>query len=265
MTEKTNTLQILTAGVAKDIIKSTVEKWNVQHPELQAEMYADGSVDLIRKVQAGERCDVIVIADDTIIKSMMMPQLAEGYIIFAGNRMVLAATGDNDISSENWKEKLLAPETKFAHKNPYADPGGYRGLMALMLAENVETGLAEKLLNHPGHIGMDPKLTLATLPPHDYLFDYYSNAVKRGAKFAQLPDIMDQSNPQLAEEYAKISFAVDANNTVVCTPIAHAVTIPTVAQHKEAAKEFVKMFLQTDFEALSFVKYNTSVGEDILK
>ena len=194
-----------------------------------------------------------------------MPQLATGYIVFAGNRMVISAKGDNTIDSTNWKEKLLDPDAKFAHKNPYADPGGYRGLMALMLADKVEAGLAEKLLNHPGHIGMDPKLTLATLPIHDYLFEYYTGAANRGAVFAQLSDIMDQSNPGFAEEYAKISFAVDSENTIVCTPISHAVTIPTVSQHKDAAKEFVKLFLQTDFVALNFVERNETVGEDILK
>lgn len=260
-----NTLQILTAGVAKEIIKDVVEKWNETHDKLKAEMYSDGSVDLIRKIKAGDRCDVVVIADDTIIKSMMMPDLADGYIVFAGNHMVITAKGEKQITSENWKEVLLESDTRFAHKNPYADPGGYRGVMALMLADKVEEGLSEKLINHPGHIGMDPKLTLATLPPHDFLFEYYTGALSRGASFAQLPEIMDQSNPDLVREYAKISFAVDSENTVVCTPISHAVTIPTVAVHKEAAKEFVKMFLQTDFKALGFVERNEKFGEDILK
>lgn len=264
MQNKENTLQIFTAGVVKDVIKDVVEKWNESHNELKAEMYSDGSVDLIRKIKAGDRCDVVAIADDAIIKSMLMPQLATGYIVFAGNRMVITAKGKKQITSENWKEVLLAPDTRFAHKNPYADPGGYRGVMALLLADKLEEGLTDKLINHPGHIGMDPKLTLATLPPHDFLFEYYTGALSRGASFAQMPDIMNQSNPDLAEEYAKISFAVDSENTVVCTPISHAVTIPTVAQHKEAAKEFVKMFLQTDFKALGFVERNERVGKDIL-
>lgn len=262
--KKDTTLKILTAGVAKELIKATVDKWNVKHSELQAEMYSDGSVDLIRKIKSGERCDVVVIADDTIIQSMMMPDLAEGYIIFAGNRMVVTAKGDKDITSENWKEVLLDPDTKFAHKNPYADPGGYRGLMALMLADMCDEGLAEKLLNHPGHIGMDPSLTLATLPPHDFLFEYYSGAANRDAKFAFLPEIMDQSAAALAEEYAKVSFSIDAENIVVCTPISHAVTIPTFAVHKEAAKEFVKMFLETDFKAHNFIERNKIIGENIL-
>lgn len=265
MQNKENRLQIFTAGVAKDIIWDIVEIWNAQHPELQADMYSDGSVNLIRKIQGGEPCDVAVIADNAIIESMLMPQLAAGYIIFAGNKMVISAKGDKQISSENWKDALLAPDTKFAHKNPYADPGGYRGLMALMLADQVEEGLAQKLLEHPGHIGMDPNLTLMTLPPHDFLFEYYSGAANRGAVFAELPAIMDQSDSDLAEEYAKVSFVVDENNTIVCTPISHAVTIPSTAKHKAAAKQFVKMFLDTDFKSYNFIQRTEIVGEEILK
>ena len=265
MPNKENRLQIFTAGVAKDIIQNIVKIWNEQHPQLQADMYSDGSVNLIRKIQNGDPCDVAVIADNTIIESMLMPRLAAGYIIFAGNKMVISAKGSKQITSENWKDVLLAPDTKFAHKNPYADPGGYRGLMALMLADQVEEGLGQKLLEHPGHIGMDPSLTLSTLPPHDFLFEYYSGAASRGAVFAELPAVMDQSDPALAEKYAKVSFAVDAGSSVVCTPSAHAVTILSTSKHQEAAKQFVKLFLETDFSSHNFVERTEIVGEDILK
>ena len=259
------TLQVFTAGVAMGAVKEAVQHWNLKHPEMQAEMHPGGSVDLIRKVLAGERCDVFITADDTLIKSMMMPDAAKGYISFAGNKVVIAAKGDAEISSENWKEKLLDPNAKFAHKNPYGDPGGYRGVMALLLADKVEAGLADKLMNHPGHIGMDPDLNMGNMPPHDYAFEYYSGAVSRGMKFAELPSVMDQSDPVLSEIYADAKFAVDENNTVVCTPISHGVTIPETAKFKAEAQAFVTEFLKKDFAQFNFLPRREAVGEDILK
>ena len=73
---------------------------------------------------------------------------------------------------------------------------------------------------------------------------------------------MDLSDPALAEEYAKVSFAVDDENTVTATPIAHALTIPKTALNKKAAKEFAKMFLAIDKEARGFLPREGIVGKD---
>ena len=262
--QKEKTLQVFTAGVAMGVVKEAVQMWNLKHPELQAEMHPGGSVDLIRKVLAGERCDVLITADDTIIESMMMPEHAKGYITFAGNKMVVVGRNGNEITNENWKEKLLDPNTTFAHKNPYGDPGGYRGVMLLLLADQYEKGLGEKLMNHPGHIGMDPKLTREALAGVNYTFEYYSGAASRNECFAELPEVMDLSNPDLAEIYAKATFAVDENNVVTGTPITHGITIPEKAKFKEEAKDFVKLFLKTDFAAHNFLERKGSTGEDIL-
>ena len=166
------TLQVFSAGVAMGVVKEAIQHWNLKHPERQAELVPGGSVDLVRRILAGERCDVLVTADDTLIKSMMMPETAKGYISFAGNKMVVVSRGDKEITNENWKEMLLDPNAKFAHKNPYGDPGGYRGVMALLLAENIEEGLGKKLMDHPGHLGMDPNLNMSNMPEHDYSFEY---------------------------------------------------------------------------------------------
>lgn len=262
--QKDKTLQVFTAGVAMGVVKEAIQIWNLKHPELQAEMHPGGSVDLIRQAIAGERCDVLITADDTIIKTMMMPEHAKGYITFAGNKMVVVGRNGNEINNENWKEKLLDPKTTFAHKNPYGDPGGYRGVMLLLLADQYEKGLGEKLMNHPGHIGMDPNLKREAMAGVDYTFEYYSGTASRGESFAELPEVMDLSNPNLADVYAKAKFAVDENNVVTGTPITHGVTIPENAKYKEAAKEFVKLFLKTDFAAHNFLERSGKEGEDIL-
>lgn len=263
--DKENTLQVFCAGVAMGVAKAAIQKWNLAHPELQAVLSPGGSVDLIRRAIDGERCDVLISADDGIIGSMMMPENAKGYIVFAGNKMVITANPGYEINSENWKEKLLDPKATFLHHNPYGDPGGYRAVMSMLLADTVEPGLAEKLMNHPGHYGMDKNMKRSDLPEIMYSFGYYSGPASKGAAFAELPETMDLSSDALSEEYAKVSFAVDDKNTVTATPICHGLTIPTTAKYPEAAKEFAKMFLETDFSAYGFIeKEQVVVGEDIL-
>ena len=95
-----------------------------------------------------------------------------------------------------------------------------------------------------------------------YEFTYYSGAKSSGLNFAELPAVMDLSDPALADTYAKVSFAVDNENTVIATPIAHALAIPIAAAHKEAAKEFAKMFLAIDKEAAGFLPREGVNGGD---
>lgn len=262
--ERDKTLQIFTAGVAMKVVTATAQRWNLAHPERQAEVHVGGSIDLIRRILAGERCDVLVTADDTTITQMLMPEYAKGFITFASNKMVVSASPGAHISSANWKEKLLAPDATFYHKNPYGDPGGYRGVMALILANAVEPGLGDRLMAHPGHIGMDPALTPSTTPAHKYAIEYYSAAASRDAEFAELPDEMNLSNPALADTYATATFAVDKNNTVVGTPITHGVTIPTTARFNNEAQAFVCDFLANDFSAWHFLPAHAVHGDNIL-
>ena len=257
------TLNIFSAGVARKVVNDTITKLKKANPNLEINLTVDGSVDLIRRCLNGESCDLLILADDKIIDKMMIPDAATGYIVFAGNRMVVAANEGYEINTDNWKEKLLASDATFDHHNPYADPGGYRSVMSMMLADRIEPGLAEKLLNHPGYFGMgnDPE----DMPEIKYCFDYYTRAAGRGAMIAELPEIMNLSNDELADEYAQVNFAVDENNTITAAPINHALTIPVTAQNPAESKEFAALFLESDFESYGFVKRYSAVGNDILK
>lgn len=258
-----STLNIFSAGVARKVVNDTIKKWNQIYPDISVDLTVDGSVDLIRRCLSGEPCDLLILADDKIIDQMMIPVATTGYIIFAGNRMVIAANEGYEIGDDNWQEKLLASDATFDHHNPYADPGGYRAVMAMMLADKLEPSLADKLLNHPGHFGMgnDP----ADMPEIKYCFDYYTRAAGRGAMIAELPAVMNLSLDELTDIYAEVSFAVDEDNTITATPINHALTIPATAINADSAKEFAELFLQTDFTEYGFIKRYSTIGQDILK
>lgn len=255
-------LTIFSAGVARKVVTHTIEQWNEQNPQLPAYLITDGSVDLIRRCLSGEPCDILILADNSIIESMIFPNSASGYVIFAGNRMVVAANEGYEINSDNWKSKLLDPSATFDHHNPYADPGGYRAVMSMMLADYFEEGLASKLLKHPGHFGMTQSSD--ELPEIKYCFDYYTRAADRGAPIADLPTIMDLSRDDFAEDYAKVQFHIDATHSITAAPICHALTIPQSAVHPEEAKQFANLFLTTDFTKYGFVKRFAVKGANIL-
>jgi ABC-type molybdate transport system substrate-binding protein len=138
--------------------------------------------------------------------------------------------------------------------------------MAILLADLYKPGLTDLLMKHPGHMGMDKNPSIfANLKEAQYEFMYYSNAKSSGIEYAELPEVMDLSNPAFASTYAKVSFSVDEKNTVRGTPIAHALTIPNTATHKEAAKEFAEMFLAIDKKAAGFLPSEGIIGKDPLR
>ena len=256
-------LNVFCAGVSMNLAKETAEQWNRLHPELSVVLTFGGSVDLIRDCIAGDPCDVLISADETIIRDMMMPEHADGCRIWAGNKMVVIGEG---ISTENWEEKLLTPDATFKHHNPYGDPGGYRAVMAMLLADMYKPSLTESLMSHPGHIGMEKNTgPFGNMKETAYEFGYYSGAKASGKNFAELPEVMNLSDPGLASTYAKVSFSVDNENTVIAAPISHALTIPKTARHKVEAKEFVKMFLALDKAEAGFLLREGVIGEDPIR
>lgn len=256
-------LHIKTAGVAMGIVQKAVKIWNAMHPELPAECKGGGSVDLINQVKDGALCDVLILADETIIESMLMPEYTSGYRIFAGNKMVILGLEKHSISSDNWKETLLSPDVTFGHFNPYGDPGGYRAVMSLLLADKVEDGLSAKLMNDPGHKGMDRDQPHGQGPAM-YTIGYYTMAVSKQIPFAELPAAMNLSDESLRETYATVHFDIDEKNSVTATPISHALTIMNDSKNKKAAQDFCRLFLNSDFQEAGFLKREGVYGIDPL-
>jgi len=253
-------LRILSAGVALLAATDTVAKWNAENPDFPAVLDSGGSVDLIRRVLGGEPCDLLILADSVIIEIMLMPEHADGYCVFAGNRMVLRATEDHNLNENNWKDKLLSPKTVFTHTDPFGDPGGYRAVMTMKLADEFEAGLSDKLLHHPGYAGLKRGQSARSLPPHDYMFYYYTGALAADVPFAVLPPVMDLSDEGLADAYAKVSFDISETITVSGAPIRHAMTVPCMAQNPPLAREFAELFLHYDFAGKGFLPRCGKVG-----
>ena len=119
------------------------------HPEVDVQMEAHGSIQVIRHVtEIHDLIDVVVTADYALIPMLMyagtVPEsnqpYADWYIKFASNRLVLAYTPESrtadEVNAENWYEIIARPEVRFGLSDPRFDAAGYRSLMIVQLAES---------------------------------------------------------------------------------------------------------------------------------
>ena len=258
-------LKVFSAGVAAKLARQAAERYGDEFGG-EVELEIGGSTAGVKKLITGEKYDVMILADSSNIDELMMPEYADGYCIWGGNEMVVAG---NDITSENWKDKLLAPEAVISHHDPYGDPSGYRAVMAMQLADRVEPGLSDKLLSHPGYKGLDkaqyvkkPGIRREPRPLKDgeYQFTYRSGAVSMGQNFAALPPEMNLGNPMCEELYNSASFQVSDGVAVRGTAIYHAVVIPKAAENKAEAEDFAKIFLANRFMMHGFTPVQRKVG-----
>lgn len=266
-------LRIFSAGVCGKIAKETLERYKKENPDMECELIMGGSTGGINKLLSGEKFDLMLLADDSNIKQLMMPEYCSGYYIWGGNEMVVVG---NDVNDDNWAEKLTSDEATLKHMNPYDDPSGYRAVMAIKLADRVEDGLSERIFSNPNYKGLDRKQYERNRKPDNkkpdhkafapmcednvYQISYRSSAVGNNFNYALLPKVMNLGDENFEEEYNKVSFVVDGGNEIFGTTIFHAAVTPDNAQNKEAAEEFLKEFLNTDFVKYGFTDVRKSVG-----
>lgn len=247
------------AGCVTTEVNETARRLSELYPKKEIILKSGGSVEIIRKMLAGEDCDLLISADDKIIEMMMMPKYTDGYLIFAGNEMAIMSTDESGtINEENWVEILSDSETKWGYFNPDVDPGGYRGNMVCQLADNHIKGLSKTFLNHPNKRIQYDKNEIVS----QYTIGYLSNAVKRGFAYAKLPETMNLGNEKYEAIYntAKYDFG---EYEVKGSTISHALTIPLSSKDKEFAKVFIDEFLKTDFKKQGFKVKSQIIGNGI--
>jgi len=143
-------LKILIAGSLIVPFGELEEAYEKAHPEVDVQVEAHGSIQVIRHVtEIHNLVDVVVPADYALISLLMYPNTdpesgepyADWFVEFASNRLALAYTeqsryGD-EINEQNWYEIISRPEVKLGLSDPRFDASGYRTLMIVQLAEQV--------------------------------------------------------------------------------------------------------------------------------
>lgn len=128
---------------------SELEKvYEAKHPDIDLQVEAHGSIQVIRHVtEIHDLIDVVIPADYRLIPMMMYPILvpesggpyANYTLQIARNRLVLAYTPQSvyaeEINEANWYEILARKDVRLGLSDPRFDAAGYRSLMILQLAE----------------------------------------------------------------------------------------------------------------------------------
>ncbi len=257
---------IFHAGSLTVPLKEMSEAFKTNHPGVEIETEASGSVTAARKISdLGRQADVMMSADYTVIDNLLIPTFADWNIQFARNMMVLVYTNKskyaNEITPDNWYDVLTRDGVVYGHSDPNADPCGYRTLMVWQLAEKYYKvpGLYKRLQDHCPPENVRPKsvelIALLQSGDMDYAFEYRSVAVQHGLKFVELPEEINLSSVKFKDFYrqAKVEISGKKPGTTLIKegkPIVYGVTVPKNAPHHELGVEFVQFLLSDKGQAI---------------
>src|SRR5262249_17633083 len=269
-------LIVFNAGSLTSPVADLLNEFARLHPGITPLQESSGSLEAARKItELGKPCDVLAVADYEVVPSMVMPQHADWYLIFARNQLTLIYTPkskfSDQINSDNWYEVLQRPGVQYGYSNPDLDPAGYRTLLHWQLAEKYynRPGLYEQLKSGvPDKNIRSKSVELVALvqsgEPH-YIYCYRSIAEQQKLPFLKFPAEINFSDSNRSEDYAAAETEVAGNKPgerlkITGMPIRYGVTIPSSAPHKEVAEEFVEFLLSAEGQAIMQQKHLTIIS-----
>lgn len=254
---------------------------NEKNNKLDLKLGDYGSVEVVRLISERKKNpDVAAVSDYSLLEDFLISEgLTNWYIQFARNDVVLCYTNQSKYSEEidknNWYKKLSKQDVKFGFGNPNADPGGYRAMMTIQLAEikydnsqifddliaanttmkapELENGKyiieaktmgqlnpSDKVETSVKEVAVVPKLETGSI---DYMFNYRSIAKQHDFKFVELPDQINLSRVRYADIYRKVGIRLTGGEVKMGKPIVYGITILNNAKNKNNAVKFLKYIL----------------------
>jgi molybdate/tungstate transport system substrate-binding protein len=234
-----------------------------------------GAVEAARRATVGkEPCDIYAGADYVIIDAWLKPTYADHTIAFGQSAMVLTYTttsknaasiadpagppfappGSVPNAAPKWYAALTQPGVRIGGSDPSLDPGGYRALMVLQLAQSfyrLPTLYQDLLKNHAVN---GPKDRLGETV--DYQFAYEHSAKASAARdpnfrYVKLPPEIDLSSPAHATRYNQAVVPItgftptDPAFPMRGTRALFGLTLLKNAPNREAAVRFLEFMLST--------------------
>ncbi|MEA3454309.1 MAG: tungstate ABC transporter substrate-binding protein WtpA [Candidatus Caldatribacteriota bacterium] len=254
-------LEIYHAGSLTVPVANLIKEFKVSHPNLVINTTPGGSRKIARLVaETGQKADILMSADYTVIDTLLIPEHANWNILFAENSMVIMYTDQsrysNEINEDNWYKILLKEKVEYGHSEPNADPCGYRSVLVFQLAENYyqQEGLNLALLDHCPKKNIRSKsvelISLLETGVLDYAFEYESVALQHQLKdekfrYIKLPKAIDLSSLEYIEDYAKATVELSGTEpgetiTKKAQPIVYGITMPFNGENRENALAFLK-------------------------
>ncbi len=251
-------LSVFHAGSLSVPLKNVAEAFQLANPGVKVQLEAAGSLACIRKItELNQACDVLALADFSLIDEMIIPKYGQWNILFATNELCLVYTDNSrkagEINADNWFRILMDPGISYGRSDPNSDPCGYRTLLALKLAANFYGKRPEwdQLPEKDTRFIRGKETDLNSLLESraiDYMFNYRSVAVQHNFRYLRLPDSINLSNPSLDGWYSTVSVDVRGTSpgsvaTQKGTSIIYGVTVPDNARNPELAEKFIRFLL----------------------
>ena len=254
-------LVIYHAGSLTVPVANLIKEFKVSHPNLVINTTPGGSRKIARLVaETGQKADILMSADYTVIDTLLIPDYANWNILFAENSMVIMYTDQsryaNEINEDNWYKILLKEKVEYGHSEPNADPCGYRSVLVFQLAENYyrQEGLNLALLDHCPKKNIRSKsvelISLLETGVLDYAFEYESVALQHQLKdekfkYIKLPKAIDLSSLEHIENYAKATVELSGTEpgetiTKKAQPIVYGITMPFNGENRENSLAFLR-------------------------
>jgi molybdate/tungstate transport system substrate-binding protein len=257
-------LVVFTAGSLGRPMRAALDSFE-RREGVRYELETAGSLETARKLtELGKRPDIVALADEEVFPKLLEPTYTTWYARFARNRLVIAYSPSSrfagELASGTWWRVLTSPGVEVGRSDPDRDPSGYRALIAMQLAElhYGEPGLAARLEHAASRRNVRPKeadlVALLETGELDAGWLYESLARSTGLPFVALPPEIDLGTPAQAASYARASVRVLGAGmgdtlTIVGSPIAYAISIPTAAPHGDTARRFLRFLLSADGRA----------------
>jgi len=272
-------LIIYHAGSLTAAFKKIEAAFMAEHPGVAIVDKFGGSINLARQVTVGgEPADLYASADYEDIDVLLKPKWANYTIRFAQGGMVLVykindpnplakvdAIADPSVPfnpnsnppsipyvSPNWYSILSQPGVWIGGGDPSTDPGIYRGLLIMQLAEKYyhQSGLYQALYKNDTYRDGDKSPT----PPADYRFVYEHSALALArtdpnVRLALLPAEIAMSDSSREAFYSQASLSIsglakdDSPATIKGNRVAWGITLLNSSKNPEIAIVFLQFLL----------------------
>lgn len=219
---------------------------------------AAGSVALANAIRDHTKSGDVFISADPDVNRTLMSEWLSWYVTFARTSLVVGYSPRSRFAADfeearngarPWYEILRQPGIRLGRTDPNLDPKGYRTLFLFQLAETYyhQPGLKELVLgpdDNPQQVF--PEETLETRLESgavDAGFFYLNEAIEKRLPYLALPDELNQSQPELASQYAAATFTNNRGQTFKGAPIVYTAAPLRQDRNAKGALAFVEFLL----------------------
>ena len=227
---RSTTVAILAAGSLQNALANGLKP----AVDVPVEIEAHGSATVARMIDEGQRDpDIVSVADVALFEAPLSPSW---YSVYTSNSVVIAYNPDTDggarlanAGTESWYEPMVNGNVNIGRTDPDQDPLGYRALFMLELASRYyddTSSLREQILQQDQIYPETSLISQFETGSIDAAIAYRNMAVERDYEYIKLPDQINLSNPQYAEDwYSKTSYTLPSGQEIQGGLISYGSTI----------------------------------------